>query len=96
MQLVAVTTSDVGENGNDVFFLRRFVDDHLFFQRVQMLHQQLVGDIHRTCAAHVVHRSLNNMFTVFSYVQHAAIGQYGFHARNRSRLNLGALHTQLC
>ena len=39
MQLVAVAAGDVGEDGNDVLFLRRFVDNHLFFERIQVFHQ---------------------------------------------------------
>ena len=74
MQLVAVATGDVGEHGNHVFFLRGFIDDHLFFQRIQVFHQHLIGHVHRLSAAHVVHGSLNNVFTVFGDVQHAAVG----------------------
>lgn len=94
MQLVAVAAGDVGKDGDDVLFLRRLVDNHLFFQRVQLTHQQRVSDVNRLGAADVVHRPLNNVLTVVGHVQHAAVGQYGAHTANRRRLNVGALHAQ--
>ena len=90
MQLVAVATGDVGEDGDNMFFLRRFVDDHLFFQRIQVFHQHLVGDIHRLRAAHIVQRPLKEMFAIFGDVQHAAAGHDGFHSGNGRRLNVAA------
>ena len=90
MQLVAVAAGDVGEDGNNVLFLRRLVDNHLFFERVQVFHQQLVGDVHRLRAAHVVHRPLNDVLAVFGHVQHAAVGQHRFHASHRRWLDLAA------
>ena len=74
MQLVAVATGDVGKDGYNVFFLRRLINDHLFFERIQVFHQQLVGHVHRLRAAYVVHRPLNNVFAIFGHVQHAAVG----------------------
>ena len=90
MQLVAVAAGDIGEDGNHVFFLRRLIDDHLFLERVQVFHQQLVGHVDRLRAAHVVHRPLNNVFAVFGDVQHAAVGQYRFHPGDRCWLNIAA------
>ena len=87
---MAVATGDVGEDGNDVFFLRRFINDHLFFERVQVFHQQLVGYVDRLCTAHVVHWALNNVFSVLGHVQHAAVRQNRFHAGNRCRLDITA------
>ncbi|MOA05840.1 hypothetical protein D3C78_1254500 [compost metagenome] len=83
MQLVAIATGDVGEHGDHVFLLWRFVDDHLIFQRFQLAGQQLVGDVNRLFATDVVQRALQNVFAVFGHVQHAAIGQYGFQAVHR-------------
>ena len=94
MELVAVATGDVGEDGNHMFFLRRFIDDHLFFERIQVFHQQLVGDIDRLRAAHVIHWPLNNMFAVFGDIQHAAVSQYRFHPGNRCRLDVAAGNAQ--
>ena len=37
MQFVAVTTGNISKHGDDVFFLRRFINDHLFFKRIQLL-----------------------------------------------------------
>ena len=42
--------------------------------QIQVFHQQLVGHVHRLRAAYVVHRPLNNVFTIFGHVQHAAVG----------------------
>ncbi|MGQ7180362.1 disulfide isomerase DsbC N-terminal domain-containing protein [Escherichia coli] len=36
-QFVAVTTGNISKHGDDVFFLRRFINDHLFFKRIQLL-----------------------------------------------------------
>ena len=74
MQLVAVAAGDIGEDGNHVFFLRRFINDHLFFKRIQVFHQQLVGHVDRLRAAHVIHRPLNDVLSVFGHVQHTAVG----------------------
>ena len=94
MQLVAVAAGDVGENGDNVFFLRRFIDNHLFFQRVQLAHQQRVGDVYRLCAADIIHRPLDDVFTVIGHIQHAAVGQYGAHSGNRRWLNIRILYAQ--
>ena len=95
MQFMAITTGNIGEDGDDVFFLRRFIDDHLFFQRVQLTGQQRIGDVYRLRAADVVHRPLDNVLTVIGNVYHAAVRQYGANAFDRRRLHVRTLHAQL-
>ena len=95
MQLVAITAGDVGKDGNDVLLLRRFVDNHFVAQRVQLPQQQLVSDVDRLRAAHVVHRPLDDVLAIVGDIQHAAVGQHRAHPGNRRRLNIGALYTQL-
>ena len=95
VQFMTVAAGNIGEDGDDVLLLRRFVDNHLIAQRVQLTQQQLVGDVDRLRAAHVVHRPLDDMFAVVGHVQHAAVGQHRAHPGNRRWLNIGALHTQL-
>ncbi|MPN11371.1 hypothetical protein SDC9_158672 [bioreactor metagenome] len=59
-----------------------------------MLHQQLVGHVDWRRAADIVHWPLNDVFTVFCHIQHAAVGQHRFHPGNRGGLNIRALHAQ--
>ena len=60
-----------------------------------MGHQQRVGHVNRLRAAYVIHRPLDNVLAVVGDVQHAAVGQHGFHARNRRGLNVGTLYAEL-
>ena len=95
VQFMAVAAGDVGKDGNDVLFLRRFIDNHLVAQCVQLTDQQLVGDVDRLRAAHIVHRPLDDVFAIVGNVQDAAVGQHRAHPGNRRRLNISTLHTQL-
>ncbi|MNV79010.1 hypothetical protein D3C71_1725400 [compost metagenome] len=83
VQLVAIAAGDIGKHGDHVLLLRRFINDHLIFQRFQFAGQQLIGDVDRLFATDVVQRALQNVFAVFAHVQNAVIGQHGFQAAHR-------------
>ncbi|MNE90090.1 hypothetical protein D3C80_1875660 [compost metagenome] len=94
MQLVAIAAGDIGKHGDHVFLFRRFVDDHLIFQRFQTGHQQLVSHVDRLTAADVIQRPLQHVFAIFRHIQRAAFGQYGFQTGDRRGLHVCLLNAQ--